>query len=1549
MSSFTLNSTSASNMVAANKIDPLPTDKSLWFVCKRTYLSYASKKDFQNHLTGTAGDLPVRPANAPATQFSYWHSLIKEFRTAKAEAWHFLVLITNNSTFSSLLTPFENDGTDPHAAWLAICNFYESNGNETQQQILLNRLKVRYEDLGDHKLSFLKIVDRLETTYHALAAHNEGLEEEQKVKITEVQKKNYLLEALTKIPIFEAIFQQIHSEITSPSYADLKLRLQNHVDYLQQRTVETTQANHRLNEKPEVVAVADMSTKALMIQIKKLTNQNNQLNKKLNNKNYNKNKNNKNYYKNNKNNKNSSLAPSKFNNFRPNNADSRDPPVHNSRDRPFLNNNQERPRLHCSHCNKDGHTVDFCFILHPELKHKRRNIRAHLVDVDTLPSEYRNDDGSDNESIMVHMVNLIDKPILLQDSVEISVAFSQFVPQNAPIFIIDSGATHPMCNNQSLFQDLKPLRRPIKVADNRTIYTTGIGSIGPLKDILLVPDLTYNLLSVGYLSSLGIDITFKSDGTVNASIQGKLIQIGKKNKGLYYTLPNLFSQLEIDNISSYFSYSPSICDIYHWRFAHINPQYIIKAKVNKLATGIDCPDTIKAFKKHSSFCEFCALAKSHRTSASSTPGSFHSLLKKRKNTDSQEVELNVSEDQLIKLQQRQNVLDQLKPLSKMAMDIKGPLPISIHKTKYILLFTCVLTRFRFIYFLASKDQTIDFIKILISDVKKVGKEVKCFKSDNGGEFVNTYVTNFFVENNIQHEKTSPYTPHQNGIAERSNRTITELAVSCILASKLPIFLWPYAFDSVIYVLNRMPNSFLSMESTPYIEVFKLIPDLSLLRVFGCDCFVNLPTHLQPSFGPRATKATFLGYSKDSLSYLVYFNSKVYKSGHVIFNEDLRIKDFIDNNHKSDFHEFVDVSLPHDFLFPNPTTISTENIIESTNRMSLTSNQLNSTPQEPPQLSIPTVLRRSQRIQSTATNLTYSPMSSVSINNAMANCFVSGNFYDSNFAIYDKKCSSPNFILSAFHATLTFEEAVNSPEKDEWIIAINKELKKLSDLNTWEVKERLPINRKAINYKWVLKQKYDMNQNLIYKARLTAMGCHQKPGFDFLETFSPVARMTAIRLILSLSTAENFILWQFDVESAFPNAKLSNEVEIYMKPPTSLKLPPDNVLQLKRALYGLKQSSREWHSLVKDILIQLKFHQTRSDSCLFVRRLNFSVTIIAVYVDDIIIASSSKSEIKYIYDQFSSRFTTKETKLTYCLALNISRSVDKLTISKNSYSDNILAKYGDLISHIPFQRIPMDVNLKLSRADCPKNDKEKLEMAKYPYRSIIGALNYLTVTLRADISFAVHNLARFMDNPGISHYNALLNLLAYLRDHPYGNITYYADSPSLSFLKMDKNRLYCFVDSDFASSDLDTRKSVTSYLIFLNGGLISWKSSLQKSNSSSSTEAEYKALHAASMEVVYLRNLLDELGFHQSKPSVIFEDNTSTIRATENPVEHSKLKHIDIKYHQIRDFTEKKQVKVLHISTVQQLADGLNKAQSGPRFEKDRSEYINLDDTSKFQH
>ena len=396
----------------------------------------------------------------------------------------------------------------------------------------------------------------------------------------------------------------------------------------------------------------------------------------------------------------------------------------------------------------------------------------------------------------------------------------------------------------------------------------------------------------------------------------------------------------------------------------------------------------------------------------------------------------------------------------------------------------------------------------------------------------------------------------------------------------------------------------------------------------------------------------------------------------------------------------------------------------------------------------------------------------------------------------------------------------------------------------------------------------------------------------------------------------------------------------MIPPEQLNLPNGSFLRLRRALYGLKQASREWHMLISSILISFGFKQLVSDSCIFSISRNGLQLILILYVDDMIVASQDKSNIQWLFSELSKHFIMKQSILTRCLGIKIDHDTfnKTLSISKNDYVKNLIKKWNHLIDKIPYRSTPMDDSVRLSRSDCPTTEEAKTFMSQFPYREIIGALNYLVCTVRADISFPTNYCARFMDNPGFIHWTNLLNIVAYLRDNDTAYITYKYPS---QLSGMQPNRLYVFVDADGSTTDMDNYRPVTACLIFFNGGIISWKTLVQKENSSSITESEYKAIHDAGKEAIWITNILSELGTPLIASAIFLEDNISSIYATQNPVQHSRLKHIKLIYHQIRDWVQDRKIELIKIGTEFQLADNLNKANNSVKFKRFRNEYINV--------
>ncbi|XP_076657790.1 uncharacterized protein LOC143361943 [Halictus rubicundus] len=478
---------------------------------------------------------------------------------------------------------------------------------------------------------------------------------------------------------------------------------------------------------------------------------------------------------------------------------------------------------------------------------------------------------------------------------------------------------------------------------------------------------------------------------------------------------------------------------------------------------------------------------------------------------------------------------------------------------------------------------------------------------------------------------------------------------------------------------------------------------------------------------------------------------------------------------------------------------------------------------------------------------------------------------------------------------TLKEALKGPNSNDWKSAMEKEydafksaMEKEYDAfksaGAWIEVEK-PTNKNVIGCKWVLRTKLRSDGTIERrKARLVAKGFAQQPGIDFMETYAPVARMGTIRIVMALAAEWNLSLFQLDVEMAYINGDL--EEEIHMEQPELGK-----VLLLKKALYGLKQSGRQWFQKLDSKLKSFGLRAINADKCLYFRKCEQNVLIVVVYVDDIIIATNQLSAFNQLKKELSTDFRTKDLgPLSYCLGIEFKRNnkSGELYMLQKKYITGILQRFG-MMDAKPVQT-PLEPKIKLSQEMRPKTDDERSKMKSVPYRSLVGSLMYAAVSTRPDIAYAVSMLSRFNEDPGGEHWTAGKRVLRYLKATISHGITY----------KKTGCDFHGFVDSDWGSN-MDDRKSQTGYIFRLADAPITWESRRQRCVALSSVEAEYMALTEAIKEAVYLRSLLSELGMSEVDHggTIVYCDNQGAQKLIKNPVFHSRTKHIDIRYHYIR--------------------------------------------------
>lgn len=500
---------------------------------------------------------------------------------------------------------------------------------------------------------------------------------------------------------------------------------------------------------------------------------------------------------------------------------------------------------------------------------------------------------------------------------------------------------------------------------------------------------------------------------------------------------------------------------------------------------------------------------------------------------------------------------------------------------------------------------------------------------------------------------------------------------------------------------------------------------------------------------------------------------------------------------------------------------------------------------------------------------------------------------------------------------TFLQAKNNPN---WQHAMQLEFDALIANGTWDLVPRPPASN-IVGCKWVFRIKKKPDGSIDrYKARLVAKGYSQEEGVDYFDTFSPVIKQTTIRVVLSIAVTRNWPLRQVDINNAFLNGDLAEIVYMEQAPGFISPDRPSHVCRLKKALYGLKQAPRAWFQKLNQALLRHGFRQCISDSSLFIKHHGSDVVYVLVYVDDLIISGSNSSFIDEFVKYLNSVFSLKDLgALNFFLGIEVHRTDSGLLLSQRKYILDLLDRSKMMgAKSIASPAVP---GSRLISGGDPFLDV-------YLYRSIVGALQYATIT-RPEISYSVNRVCQFMHKPSDHHWAAVKRILRYLK----GSL-----NTGLFFRPARDSRLVCFTDAGWASDPEDCR-SQHGFSIYFGGNLVSWSSRKQNVVARSSTEAEYRAIAFASAELIWLQQLLTEMAASSPGPPILFCDNLSATFLTANPVFHQRSKHIKIDYHFVREQVQAGDLIVRHVNSADQIADIFTKAVGTSRFQNLRSKLL----------
>ncbi|KAJ0431247.1 putative RNA-directed DNA polymerase [Helianthus annuus] len=741
-------------------------------------------------------------------------------------------------------------------------------------------------------------------------------------------------------------------------------------------------------------------------------------------------------------------------------------------------------------------------------------------------------------------------------------------------------------------------------------------------------------------------------------------------------------------------------------------------------------------------------------------------------------------------------------------------------------------------------------------------------------------------------------------------------------------------DSGLYFVGKHGKS-------PYEIVFGFKPSLVHLRNFGCLCFSTVINE-SDKFTYHADKCVLVGYSNVKKGYKLWSleNKKVLFSRDVKFYENVYP---FKNKHVVN-QEFVDKNLNHITFFDcydakTPEVSQIPDDEEGNNG----SHGISSDDQQPLGPSTSTITSVADQTQQTTgcegssepglhggaedsgipddeTNL--SEGAGLSVRRSSRTSVALKRFedyvlsekvkYGINKTVNYACLSSENFSFVSLLNKTVEPASYNEASKDpRWVEAMNKEMEALFRNNTWTLVD-LPSGRKPIGCKWVYKVKYKSSGEVErFKARLVAKGFNQREGLDFGETFSPVVKMVTVRCVIALAVQNNWPMFQLDINNAFLYGTINEDVYMCL-PEGYYSSDETRVCKLVKSLYGLKQAPRKWNERLNGVLIDYGFVQSKCDHSMYVLSKNKVFVVLLVYMDDIVVTGNSIDEVSKIKAILNSNFQIKDLgKLKYFLGIEVLYNKSGICLNQRKYCLELLSEFGYLACK------PINTPIEQSYVITAKVSKNQSVLKNVTgFQKLIGKLIYLSLT-RPDISYAVQFLSQFMHSPTEVHLQIALRLLRYLKLAP---------GCGLLFKRSDKLDLVGYVDSDWAKC-LSTRKSVTGYCVYLGSSLVSWKSKKQSTVSRSTGEAEYRAMCSATSEIMWLLNLLREVGVKCGLPVKLYCDSKAAISIAANPVFHEKTKHFEVDLHFLREKVSSGVIATVKVDSESQPADGFTKGLS----------------------
>lgn len=887
------------------------------------------------------------------------------------------------------------------------------------------------------------------------------------------------------------------------------------------------------------------------------------------------------------------------------------------------------------------------------------------------------------------------------------------------LWILDSGATEHMTSDRRKFSNLRHHASEVEVANSERINVSGVGDISfpiyeeneerniTIQNVLYVPKLGGNLLSIGRIEEKGLKVEF-ADGKAKVIDNNGKTLLSARKKGRLYIIEEQIATACMTRTES--------VELMHRRLGH--PHYNTVKNLNSIDEDKKLPALANAP------CSICIQGKMKRK-------------KFPKSASTRAKDL----------------------LEIIHSDVVGKIsPSSLGGSSYFVTFTDDFSNYTTLYTMKTKSEVLEKFDEYRRMVETLhNKKIKILRSDNGGEFRSVNFDKYLTMHGIRRQLSVPETPQQNGKSERLNQSLINTTRCLLIESGAEHRFWAEATATAAYLHNKRPSCAINGNIPEEIWTSSE-SKTEHLKVFGCRAWSHVRSISRKSkLDPKAVECIFVGYPNGVKGYKLYDLKKkqFFVSRDVIFEEDIfplktdkchntteEITLSIENFENEDYLYTPEVEVEGPLLEQSNTDTDDLSPEECSNQ------QFENIPNEDSDISIKEITE----VPNTHDTETEVETSNPTCGNKRGKTARPVNppkhledYYLYNaqeIHQYDEK--NP----------VTVKEALKSPEADMWKKAMNEEISNLTQAETWELTTK-PPGVKIIPSRWLFCKKKDETGNRAkFKARLVAKGYLQVSGVDFQDTFAPVIKLKSIRLLLAIAAEKDFEIHQMDITAAYLNGVL--EEDLYMAQPEGCieEGKEHLVCHLKKSIYGLRQSGRVWNTCLNDFLINYGLARANADPCIyFCHRRNI---IIGVYVDDLLIIGDMP-EINKFKEKIKEKFIAKDLgPASQILSMQICKEDGSYTLDQTAYVSEILETFK--MTEARPAATPLDPSIKYNKVD----DQQWEESERIPYRQAIGSILYLTCGTRPDMAYSSTYMSQFNEKHTEEHWRGVKHILRYLK-------------------------------------------------------------------------------------------------------------------------------------------------------------------------------------------